>query len=187
MREWPDRSAPRRGRVEWIVIALVLVVLVVVMTILIRQTYQTSLTVRCQQNLFQLFAAVRSYALNHGGYAPCATTGPRPWHRRLGPYLDRPDDAPRDELWACPSDGGYVGNRGVLGAPARKLGEFRLQLEVGLIADGDLPAGPPALGAAERIDWRHQGGANVIFLDGHAKWFPKDKGGVVRRHWDEPQ
>ena len=180
-------SAVRRGWADLIVVMVVVAALVVVMVPVLRRTYRTALTLRCRQQLLAIFAAVQSYAIGYNGHPP-GGGGPGDWRDQIDPLLD--PDGPRQSdgrsrLWQCPADGAYVGNAGVFGAAERPLGSYMLKSEIGLVADGAEGCG--SMGDSGAMDWRHRGGANVIFLDGHVQWVPKEKGGWIRRRWDKPQ
>ena len=184
MGEAMQPGAARRTRAEIVALILVLLGLAAVMVPVLTRTYQTSLTLRCRQQLSVLFTAVQSYALGCDGRLPG-----RDWQERIGSLLEAQDAAAgrSARVWRCPVGGGYVGNGKVFGHASRGLAAFQLKLEVGLIADGTARCGGGGLGDADCIDWRHRGGANVVFLDGHVEWAPQAKGERVRRHWNHPQ
>ena len=174
-----------------IVIACALALLAVMCPVL-RRTYQISLTLRCGRQLEQIFQAVRSYAEGHGGYPPCQDVPPAPgsagnWREQMRRRLSRGGAEDSAGPWECPAGGTYVGNRALFGPPHRTLGSFRLRREIGIIADGKAAVDGPGVGDFRGIDWRHRGGANVMYLDGHVDWVPEDKAAWAARHWDDPR
>ena len=191
------RPLNTRGIVRGEVLAVIFALLVVaaIMAPVLRRTYQTSLTLRCRQQLHTIFAAIQSYAQSNGGYPPCQPVPPGKgladsWREQIDPRLEPDTRLHRDgpsALWECPAGGGYVGNSKVFGPPHRTLGSYRLKLEIGVIADGKPAFDRDGVSDHRGIDWRHRDSANVMFLDGHVEWVPEAKGKLIRRHWDNPQ
>jgi len=188
-------KAARSARAELLVAIILILAVITIMGPVLRRTYQTSLILRCRHQLVQIFGAVRNYAQSSGGYPPCQDVplgegSIGTWREQVDTLLQA-DDNPRGEgksrLWGCPAGGGYVGNVHVFGPPHAPMDSFRLRLEIGVIADGAQESDRAGLGGFGDIEWRHRGGANVIFLDGRVQWIHEDKAWAVRRYWDGPQ
>ena len=176
-------------RKDIVVLVIILAALAALVVPVFLQTYQTSVALKCRQQLGQVFAAVQSYVLGSGGYPPGSAGPGTDWRRAVTRFLD-PDEVRPDGssgVWTCPGGGGYVGNGQVLAPPGRPLGSFRLRVEVGLVADGSPSNQAAGSGNADSIEWRHRGGANILFLDGHVELVPRDRGARIRRHWNAPQ
>ena len=175
---------------QFAALAVVIFALGAVMVPVLRRTYQTSLTLGCQQQLTRIFAGVRSYALSFGGWPP--SEGVRAgagsaggWYAQSEPFLDTGGSSGRPgSLWNCPAGGPYVGNAGIFQSPTRTLGAFKLKREIGVVADGKPGGG--RVGDTTGIAWRHRGGANVVFLDGRVQWILKSNSRWMRKHWDKP-
>jgi prepilin-type processing-associated H-X9-DG protein len=183
-----DERNREAGRIrgEWLVVAVILLAFVGILGPLIHQSHRIALTVRCRQRLMQVFSALQSYAISHGGLPPAHHGPGGDWRAALEPMLP-PGLAGRDDFWACPAGGPYLGNREVFRPEPRPLGDYRLQRQVGLIADG-LPTHRAAgVSDARGLDWRHRGGANVLFVDGRVEWILETKRQALERHWDDPQ
>lgn len=174
----------RRRWIEAVTVAVIVVVLLTMMAAVIRHTHHASLTLRCRRRLSSLFTAVQHYALSYGGHPPGQDAGGN-WRGLIAPLLDAGGrrQAEREQLLQCPAGGTYVGNRNIF-ASDKTLSSFRLTLEVGVLADGD---GAAETGGSQSLEWRHDGGVNVVFLDGHVERVTREKSARVRRHWDAPQ
>ena len=131
---------------------------------------------------------MRNYAVNYDGYLPCgdADDPARGWWGRIGPFLTM---SPRSASHAlrCPAGGDYVANAGLWRAPLRRLDDFVLSRQVGVLADGIARVGDSGVGDFESIDWRHRSGANVVFLDGRVDLVPFDQAWTIQDHWNRPQ
>jgi len=174
----------RRKRIEAVVVVVIVVVMLTMVATVIRHTHQASLALRCRRRLISLFVAVQHYALSYGGHPPGQDAGGN-WRGLIAPLLDAGEQgqAELEQFLQCPAGGAYVGNRNIL-ASDKTLSSFRLTLEVGVFADGD---GAAETGGSMALEWRHDGGANVVFLDGHVERVIQKKSVRVRRHWDTPQ
>ncbi|MFH1730560.1 MAG: H-X9-DG-CTERM domain-containing protein [Planctomycetota bacterium] len=177
----------RRKWIEAVVVAVIVVLLLTMVAIVIRHTHEASLTLRCRRRLISLFTAVQHYALSYGGHPPGQGAGAGGnWRGLIVPLLDAGEQgrAEREQILQCPAGGTYVGNRNIL-ASGKTLSSFRLTLEVGVFADGG--GGAAEAGGSASFEWRHDGGVNVVFLDGHVERVTRGKSVRVRRHWDTPQ
>jgi prepilin-type processing-associated H-X9-DG protein len=141
----------------------------------------------CQSNLQQLAIAMGLYTKDFGGKFPVARTG---WANAIQPYL-------KSQNFGCPSDSnrpfflarpglsglynGYWYNGNLSGVPRTALAFPQATLLLGEGNDGtdvkDTTYNKTALPAAWLADqskpcWRHLGGANYLYTDGHVKWLP---------------
>jgi len=119
----------------------------------------------CMSNLKQLSLAHLMYAQDHGEVLVDA----REWPQGVTPFIKNP------QVFVCPSDerasrqrsGGlelsYTMNSM---ASDRRLASVRAPAQTGLLWDGTevMSRGDPA------VEFRHNEGANVGFVDGHVKW-----------------
>ncbi len=180
------RAGPAlRKRIELLVVVLIVAALVGVLSFVIVRTREAALALRCRQRLRGLYTALQRYALDNDGYLPLQDD--RGWRESVGEFLEGGRLGPEERRLrsTCPA-GEYVGNRSLF-APDRTLDTFRLRLEIGLLADGP-EAGPQIETAgSDGIGWRHMGGANVLFVDGHVDWVDQAHSQRIRRHWDAPQ
>jgi len=121
----------------------------------------------CQSNLKQLGLAVMMYASDYDEQLPIADN----WCECLYPYTMNRD------IFRCPSHNGtrcgYVFNRHLdrartvyVNAPAETV----------VVFDGE--GGWNATGDEETVSYRHNGGCNMAFMDGHVKWVPEGAPGV---------
>jgi len=184
----PEYARPRGSpwKVELLIVVLIVLAVAGLMVPVIWRTYQVSQTVRCQQQLTELFGAVQTYARSFNGYAP----GGPGWRGQLRAFLspaEGAEDADPSRIWQCPAGGTYIGNATVFGPNRKPLPELGFQHDVGILADGSADAEPAGLGDFRLVAWRHRGSANVIFLDGRVQLVTRNKAPWVGRHWDHPQ
>jgi prepilin-type processing-associated H-X9-DG protein len=125
----------------------------------------------CLSNLRQLSVASLSYAQDYDEILPLAD-----WAETTQPYIgslavlncpDAPDVSP-----------GYAMNEALVGL---NVGDIEQPSNTVLFFDSDL-GGPSPLGGPENIAFRHHGGANVAFADGHARWISEEDAGTLV--WD---
>ena len=188
---WAQPSA-RLGRGELFTLLLAMLALAAIMVPVFVRTYHTSLTFKCRQRLSQIYRAVYSYAQSNDGFPPCQAVDPSgpdgaDWRAQLRERLVDGGWEAADDWWTCPSGGAYVGNVHVFGPPHRRLDEFLLSREIGLVADGAAESDATGVGEFDAVDWRHRDHANILFLDGHVEWVAQEKPKSFRRHWNAPQ
>ena len=160
---------------------------------------------QCQSNLRQLALAVQQYSADSGTYPswynehntanPPPNSYPGiPWGIRIMPYIKTRD------VFQCPSDpysatsdpmyiygklSGFTDYNYNLNLSSLPDAKITRASEVILLFDGGSgPAyncenSPPATGSAGNGDI-HNGGANYVFTDGHAKWFSSDNDHFVQ-------
>ncbi|HCU36854.1 MAG TPA: hypothetical protein DGT21_15825 [Armatimonadetes bacterium] len=116
---------------------------------------------QCLNNERQLATAMQMYVEDNDGYAPPANA----WSDALLPYTGNA------ETFACPADAasgpcGYAYN---VALDAVEMPDDAKRAELAVLWDGN--GGWNAAGDATSIEFRHNGGANAAFADGHVKWF----------------
>lgn len=116
---------------------------------------------QCLNNERQLATAMRMYVEDNDGYAPPADA----WSDALLPYTGNAG------IFACPADGtgdacGYAYNPAL---DAVEMPDDAKRTDLAVLWDGN--GGWNAAGDATSVEFRHNGGANAAFADGHVKWF----------------
>lgn len=107
----------------------------------------------CLSNLRQIATAMLSYAQDYDEVLPPADVD---WQEVLMPYLKN------DAVFHCPASEGehsYFPNPDVLG---HSFAEIEAPSELAMVFESD---------DGESVVYRHNGGANYAFVDGHCKWF----------------
>jgi len=115
----------------------------------------------CLSNLKQLSMALNMYANDWGGKLPPASR----WVAALKPYIKS------EAVFRCPSDRSghpvnYAMNSRLSG---RKLGDIVNPAAAIVLFDSSSESPNPA-DAGASLAKRHNGGANVAYVDGHCKW-----------------
>jgi prepilin-type processing-associated H-X9-DG protein len=109
----------------------------------------------CLSNLRQIATAMLSYAQDYDEVLPPADAD---WQEVLMPYVRN------SAVFHCPAAEGehsYFPNPEVLG---HSLADFDEPSALAIVFESD---------DGESVVYRHNGGANYAFVDGHAKWFTK--------------
>ncbi len=115
----------------------------------------------CLSNIKQLCLAVHMYAQDHDEMLPGEL-----WADEIFPYLNN------RAIFTCPTRPdlpvGYAFNDALLEA---MLGEVPRPAETAMLFDSDAGGDSP-IGGAETAppEGRHNGGINIGYVDGHAKW-----------------
>ena len=119
----------------------------------------------CQSNLKQMALGMLQYAQDYDGEKlPDATK----WIDKLMPYVKS------EELFTCPSvtepeGNGYAFNLNLSLQSLAAMGN--VSQTVAIYETTILERN--SFGAGDDPAFRHEGGANYAFVDGHVKWFPK--------------
>jgi prepilin-type processing-associated H-X9-DG protein len=130
------------------------------------QAKEASRRVSCQSNLKQIALGIAQYTQDYDEKLPPA----KPWIDVLQPYLKS------EQLFRCPA---VTDTRGYGYAYNSKLSQKPLAgfsaswRTVSIYETSDLKRN--AYGLGENLAFRHQGGANYAFVDGHVKWFDKNQ------------
>lgn len=117
----------------------------------------------CSQNMLQMALSLKQYREDYEGALPPAET----WSDALQPYTKS------NSVFNCPSvlkgqSYGYGYNLNL-----SKKSAARNWNTVALYETSTLRRN--AYGTGESLAFRHLGGANYAFADGHVKWFPKNQ------------
>ena len=161
---------------------------------------------QCQSNLRQLALAVQQYSADNGTYPswynehqpsnPLPNSYPGlPWAIRIMPYIKNQD------VFQCPSDSYPATSDPMFSYPSKVSGftDYSYNNNLSSLPDSKVtkasevilffdnlsgPAymaqnGPPFPRPAANGDI-HNGGANYVFTDGHAKWFMSDDAHLVQ-------
>ena len=118
----------------------------------------------CQSNLRQIALGIAMYVQDYDEKYPLA----KPWSDVLQPYLKS------ERLFNCPSlpkikRYGYAYNSKLSN---KYISIFSNTAKTVSVYETSILK-PNAYGTGESLAFRHQGGANYAFADGHVKWFPK--------------
>ena len=118
----------------------------------------------CQTNLKQAMLGVLQYSQDYGQNYPSA----RKWMDDILPYVRN------EQIFRCPalpagSNYGYALNQNLAGL---NLGKMDNPAQTAAIYETD-DLTRNAFGAGEERAYRHIGGSNIAFADGHIKWYPQ--------------
>ena len=191
--------------IELLVVIAIIAILAAILFPVFARAREKARSAACLSNLKQLAIAAQMYSQDYDemimpGYL-CVRGGAAvqyPWwwdaNGRIQPYIKN------RQILMCPSNpGGSFGyginyltynwdtGRGCYASGGRPLAKAAKPSETGQFADsmtdcaypgngnsiwGNRPAGYNMCGA---VDVRHNDGANIAYLDGHAKWENKDR------------
>ena len=118
----------------------------------------------CQSNLKQAMLGILQYSQDYNEKFPIA----RKWIDELMPYVKS------EQIFRCPalpagSNYGYAYNQNLNGLGQSKMDS--VAQTVAIYETEDLTRN--AFGAGEERAYRHGGGSNIAFADGHIKWYPQ--------------
>lgn len=121
--------------------------------------------VSCQTNLKQAMLGILQYSQDYNETYPPA----RKWVDEIMPYVKS------EQIFRCPalpagSNYGYALNQNLDGIQLAKMNN--VAQTVAIYETDDLTRN--AFGVADERAYRHLGGSNLAFADGHVKWFAKD-------------
>lgn len=125
----------------------------------------------CACNIKQMCLALKAYALDYDGYLPPAPA----WSKTLYPYIED------STVYKCPSAykisplPTYSLNRVIAGSNCS--GVDKMVAVYDSIPGRNLSGGPELLSDPAR----HDGGHNIGFADGHARWYKDEK--VRKLQW----
>ncbi len=122
--------------------------------------------VSCQSNLKQAMLGIIQYAQDYNETYPTA----RKWIDNIMPYVKS------EQIFRCPAlpDGsnyGYALNQNLDGLQMAKMDN--VAQTVAIYETSDLTRN--AFGVADERAYRHLGGSNIAFADGHVKWYAEGK------------
>ncbi|NUN92357.1 MAG: DUF1559 domain-containing protein [Verrucomicrobiae bacterium] len=173
--------------IELLVVIAIIAILAAMLLPSLASTRERARATACLNNLKQIGLAFRIYSDEWNGDLPktqywsAAPNDPvtAGWMPTVLPHL-----ANNREVFKCPSGkhvngpGGtfvdYCANIALLGAYAgnwSRENQFARQSETSLVMDGYAETRPPQTNFGLLYDeFRHGGGLNVVYLDGHAAW-----------------
>lgn len=161
-RERREAAKSRGSRISFRLVELLIVVgIIAVLAAILFPTFARSREkarqASCMSNVKQLALGTLSFAGDYDGRLPSAAT----WRDDIMPYVRN------EQLFECPSDEidsvSYALSPFVAG---RNLDQIEAPDETVMIYE---------VGEDGRLVFPHNGGANYGFVDGHAKWLPKDR------------
>ncbi len=183
--ERPPIRTSRPGNAAWVVVligclgiglALMMVLAAVTLPVFVRAR-EKARQASCQANLKQIGLEHMMYAADYNDHLPDAGV----WPEKLNPYTHNA------LIYKCPSDertspplwqGNPVSYTMSAACSGVDLKTVTSPADVPLTYDGLVLAG--GVGDA---DFRHNGGANCVYADGHAKWMVNANWGG---HWRTP-
>lgn len=186
----PPKRLPRAAftLIELLVVIAIIAILAAILLPVFAQAREKARAASCLSNVKQLVLASLMYASDYDDTLPIGVWG-RPdwsfWQTVMEETLAYTSDR---HIWRCPDDPdgainlssfpgcsrySYGWNRAAFGycipgymtLPALTLGQIRRPAETTAFWDGH------RVGFAVLARHRHHGGANISFLDGHAKWY----------------
>jgi prepilin-type N-terminal cleavage/methylation domain-containing protein/prepilin-type processing-associated H-X9-DG protein len=184
----PAQRGDRRGftLVELLVVIAIIVVLAAILLPVLSQARAKGRQAKCISNLKQIGAALIMYADDHDGYYTRGQyypwTSVHLWSDAIQPYLRNTD------ILKCPSQGsdryGYGYNIAYWGTGDAKDGmhgvwdmypvhqsQVPLPAETIWVVDFGRYWGCGLEFGTEEPDRRHNDGFDVLFVDGHVKWY----------------
>jgi len=170
--------------IELLVVIAIIAILAAILFPVFAKAREKARQTSCLSNLKQIATATLMYAQDYD------ETMPRYYHATpinftaqtsLQPYMKN------EQLWVCPSGSAlfhYYWDSGWVGAPAEIKGSYgyNQHLNAYILADIDKPAETGVWADCQdrlvilhensryRTVDRHNGGGNLAFVDGHAKW-----------------
>ncbi len=178
--------------IELLVVIAIIAILAAILFPVFARAREKARQSSCMSNVKQLNLGILQYVQDydevfptHGwvdtAVWPNGQTGGNPWHVRIYPYVKNIQvySCPSGTLrWAGdPSTNLQIGYSASIGLS--NMAAFVYPSQTAMVADTDGGAGYcffsapyPATGTPNRyITDRHNGGANLGFVDGHAKWW----------------
>jgi prepilin-type N-terminal cleavage/methylation domain-containing protein/prepilin-type processing-associated H-X9-DG protein len=192
----------RRGftLIELLVVVAIIAILAGILFPVFARAREKARQTKCLSNLRQIAVAELMYAEDHDETLPLAISISPTWqiwtyNELLGPYTRNSDifKCPSDNVGAidltllglgrfsyAPNTKWVAGNtryvHGILamGYPSASLGDIEYPAEMPLLADAEGVLYPDFTSTVEAAR-RHNGGCNVSYADGHAKWLPPER------------
>jgi len=169
--------------IELLVVIAIIAILAAILFPVFARAREKARQTSCLSNLKQIGLAEQMYQQDYDERTASYQSHPAAasdynFRAMLDPYMNN------EQIWACPSDDAahsYGPNitqtvsNGSTGHTYlycfRKVASFKVPAETAIFTDtGGSWWRYNTGGYLERMDFRHNGGANVAYLDGHAKW-----------------
>jgi len=181
--------------IELLVVIAIIAILAAILFPVFAKAREKARQSSCQSNCKQIGLAVMQYAQDYDERTPrhCDNAGASAsddcWGKVIQPYIKN------TQVFICPSasaNTATAGNYGwnIRGCDWRSLGQFVHPAETIMVADHIAPGESPSYGGGyirapnccgsgnpltgqqfSLISSRHNDGANVVFADGHVKWY----------------
>ncbi len=175
----------RRGftLIELLVVIAIIAILAAILFPVFARAREKARQTSCLSNLKQIGLAETMYQQDYDERTASYQSHPAAAsdynvRAMLEPYLMN------EQIWACPShDAAYSYGPNITGVSSngttghtylycfRRVASFQYPAETAIFADsGGSWWRRHSSGSLERMEFRHNDGANVAYLDGHAKW-----------------
>jgi prepilin-type N-terminal cleavage/methylation domain-containing protein/prepilin-type processing-associated H-X9-DG protein len=178
--------------IELLVVIAIIAILAAILFPVFARAREKARATSCLNNCKQMGLASQMYSSDYDGTIMKSSDGSRYWAHRMQPYIKN------QQIFICPSSDGPSYTQASLGTSygmnrrialhgdsrAYKEEEIKYPAETLLIADADWTRSKTDYKTPNcwRIDngrhpsyfipARHNGGANIVYVDGHAKWHP---------------
>ena len=151
------KSVPTSRLIELLVVVAIVAVLGAVLFPTFAKSREKARQSSCSSNMKQIALALQMYARDYDGYLPAAYG----WQDLVMPYIKN------EQVFACPTR--------TTPKPHYALSPYVAGRNLGEIADPDTTVMLYEVGEGGQPIFPHNDGANYGFVDGHVKWFRKDK------------
>lgn len=185
---------------ELLVVVVVIAILAALLVPAMGYIQTQGRTTKCRGNLKQISHAFQLYQVQYDGWLPVDELYIKPptdpikssWRTFLDPHLNSPFVPGKregtNEVWKCPSDNGeYVGNSQIFRESHMKISLYKDVTRVPMVTDGKKNyAAPWAICDSQGIDFRHDKGANVLYLSAQVKWVEAPAAEACAQ-WNKPE
>lgn len=167
--------------IELLVVIAIIAILAAILFPVFARAREKARQTSCLSNVKQMTLAGTMYAQDYDENLPPQYLNGRAWYQLIEPYLKN------EQILRCPSSDyenyAYGWNRYVDPGYSTSLAQFDRPAETLLCADATgayrrvLYSSP---GSTTYVDPRHNEGANIGLMDGHAKWYQV----TITSDWD---